>query len=121
MNAYAVFVIFLLVSIGVVGLTLGLNALLGPRVAPSATKLEPFECGAEPIQTRNVRKVSIKYYPVAIFFLLFDVETVLLFLWAGSSGERELATVSLVSFLFFMGTLVLAFVYLWKEGGLEWR
>jgi len=121
MNPYAVFLVFLIASIGVVGLTLGLNALLGPRVAPSAAKLEPFECGAEPIQQRNVRKLSIKYYPVAIFFLLFDVETVLLFIWAGSSGQPELATVSLVSFLFFMGTLVLAFVYLWKEGGLEWR
>jgi NADH-quinone oxidoreductase subunit A len=121
MNAYAVFLVFLLVAVGVVGLMLALNALLGPRVAPSATKLEPFECGAEPIQPRNVRKLSIKYYPVAIFFLLFDVETVLLFIWAGSSGQRELATVSLVSFLFFMGTLALAFVYLWREGGLEWR
>jgi len=121
MNPYGVFLVFLLVSIGVVGLTLGLNALLGPRVAPSAAKLVPFECGAEPIQPRNVRKLSIKYYPVAIFFLLFDIETVLLFIWAGSSGQRELATVSLVSFLFFMGALVLAFVYLWKEGGLEWR
>ena len=118
MNAYAVLLVFLLVSVGVVGLTLGLNALLGPRVAPSATKLEPFECGAEPIQPRNVRKLSIKYYPVAIFFLLFDVETVLLFIWAGSSGRPELATASLASFLFFMGALVLAFVYLWKEGGL---
>ena len=121
MNPYAIFLVFLLVSIGVVGLTLGLNALLGPRIAPTATKLEPFECGAVPIQTRNVRKLSIKYYAVAIFFLLFDIETVLLFIWAGSAGHRELATVSLASFLFFMGTLILTFAYLWKEGGLEWR
>ena len=121
MNPYAIFLVFLLVSIRVVGLTLALNALLGPRVTPSRAKLEPFECGATPIQTRNVRRLSVKYYPVAIFFLLFDVETVLLFIWAGSSGSRELATVSLASFLFFMGTLVLAFVYLWKEGGLEWQ
>ena len=121
MNPYAVFLVFLLVSIGVVGATLALNALLGPRVAPSATKLTAFECGAAPIQPRNVRRLSVKYYPVAIFFLLFDVETVLLFIWAGSSGHRELATVSLASFLFFMGTLVLTFAYLWREGGLEWR
>ena len=121
MNSYALFLVFLLVSVGVVGLTLGLNALLGPRVAASATKLKPFECGAEPIQTRNVRKLSIKYYAVAIFFLLFDIETVLLFIWAGSAGHRELAAVSLASFLFFMGTLVVTFAYLWKEGGLEWR
>ena len=120
-NPYGIFLVFLLVSIGVVGLTLGLNALLGPRVTPSETKLKPFECGAAPIQTRNVRKLSVKYYAVAIFFLLFDIETVLLFIWAGSSGNRELAAVSLLSFLFFMGTLVLAFAYLWKQGGLEWR
>jgi len=121
MNPYAIFLVFLLVSIGVVGLTLALNALLGPRVTPSRAKLEPFECGATPIQTRNVRRLSVKYYPVAIFFLLFDVETVLLFIWAGSSGSRELAAVSLASFLFFMGALALTFAYLWRQGGLEWR
>jgi NADH-quinone oxidoreductase subunit A len=120
-SAYAIFLVFLLVCVGVVGLTLGLNSLLGPRVAPTETKLRAFECGAPPIQTRNVRRLSVKYYPVAIFFLLFDVETVLLFIWAGSSGHRELAAVSVVSFLFFMGTLALTFVYLWKQGGLEWR
>ena len=121
MNPYAIFLVFMLVSIAVVGLTLGLNALLGPRVAPNPAKLEPFECGAEPIQPRNVRKLSIKYYPVAIFFLLFDVETVLLFIWAGSARQPELAVVSALSFLFFMGVLALAFVYLWKEGALEWQ
>ena len=57
MNPYAIFLVFLLVSIGVVGLTLALNALLGPRVKPSRTKLEPFECGAPPIQKRNVRRL----------------------------------------------------------------
>ena len=121
MNAYVLFLMFLLAALGVVGLTLALNVLLGPRVTPSATKLEPFECGAPPFQQRNVRRLSIKYYPIAIFFLLFDLETVLLFIWAGSSGHRELATLSLLSFLFFMGLLALAFVYLWKQGGLEWR
>ena len=121
MNPYALFFVFMLATLGVVGLTLGLNALLGPRIAPSAAKLEPFECGAEPVQHRNVRRISVKYYPIAIFFLLFDLETVLLFIWAGASGPRELAPISLVSFLFFMGVLVLAFAYLWKEGGLEWQ
>ena len=121
MNPYAIFLVFLLAALGVIGLTMALNALLGPRVAPSAAKLEAFECGAEPIQPRNVRRLSIKYYPVAIFFLLFDVETVLLFIWAGASGHPEAAAVSPGSFVFFMGTLTLAFAYLWKQGGLEWR
>lgn len=121
MNPYAVFSIYLLAVLGVVGLTLGLNALLGPRVVASAAKMQPFECGAEPIQQRNVRRLSVKYYPIAIFFLLFDLETVLLFIWVGSAGQPQLATASLLSFLFFMGVLALAFAYLWKQGALEWR
>ncbi len=121
MTAYAAFFIFLLLATGVIGLVVGLNALLGPRVKASAVKMEPFECGVAPIQQRNVRPLSIKYYPIAIFFLLFDLETVLLFIWAAASGQREMATLSLVSFLVFMALLALAFVYLWRDGGLEWK
>ena len=68
-----------------------------------------------------MRPLSIKYYPIAIFFLLFDLEAVLLFVWASSAGQRELATLSLVSFLVFMALLALAFAYIWRDGGLEWR
>ncbi len=121
MNPYVFFFIFLLATTGVVGLVVGMNALFGPRVKASAAKMEPFECGARPIQQRNVRPLSIKYYPIAIFFLLFDLETVLLFIWASATGQPELATLSLVSFLVFMALLTLAFVYIWRDGGLEWR
>ncbi len=121
MSPYLVFFVFLLASLGVVGAIVLLNALLGPKVKTSPLKEEPFECGSRPLQERNARPLSIKYYPVAILFLIFDVETVLLFIWALSTGNRELATVSLCSFFFFMGLLVLAFVYIWKEGALEWR
>ena len=118
MNPYATFLLYLLAS---VGLVLGINALVGPRPAANATKLEPFECGAEPVQHRNVRPLSIKYYPIAIFFLLFDLETVLLFVWAAAAGQAQVATLALVSFLVFMALLALAFVYLWRDGALEWR
>jgi NADH-quinone oxidoreductase subunit A len=121
MNANAAFFAYVLASLAVVGLIVGLNALLGPRVVTTPVKMEPFECGARPIQQRNVRPLSIKYYPIAIFFLLFDLETVLLFIWAMAAGNRELATVSFASFLFFMALLILAFLYLWRDGGLEWQ
>jgi NADH-quinone oxidoreductase subunit A len=121
MSPYATFFLYLLAAIGLVGLVLGLNALFGPRPVASAAKLEPFECGAEPMQHRNVRPLSIKYYPIAIFFLLFDLETVLLFVWAAAAGQARIATLALVSFLVFMGLLALAFVYLWRDGALEWR
>ena len=121
MTAYAAFLLYLAASVGLVGLIVGLNALLGPRPAPSQAKLEPFECGAAPQQRVNVRPLSIKYYPIAIFFLLFDLETVLLFIWAMAAGQAEIATLSLVSFLVFMALLAVVFVYLWRDGGLEWR
>jgi NADH-quinone oxidoreductase subunit A len=121
MNPYALFFLYLILAIGVVGAIVGLNALLGPRVRASAVKMEPFECGAAPLQTRNVRPLALKYYPMAVFFLLFDLETVLLFIWAASAGERDSATLSLVSFLVFMALLALVFAYLWRDGALRWR
>jgi NADH-quinone oxidoreductase subunit A len=121
MNPYLLFLMFLLLCTGVIGSVVGLNAWLGPRVRASAAKMEPFECGARPLQQRNVRPMSIKYYPIAIFFLLFDLESVLLFIWAATAGQREIATLSLVSFLVFMALLTLTFAYLWRDGALRWR
>jgi NADH-quinone oxidoreductase subunit A len=121
MNPYLLFLIFLLSATAVVGAVVGLNAWLGPRTVNSAAKLAPFECGTRPMQQRNVRPLSIKYYPIAIFFLLFDLETVLLFIWAATTGQRDIATLSLVSFLTFSALLALGFVYLWRDGALSWR
>jgi NADH-quinone oxidoreductase subunit A len=122
MTSYAALFIFLLACVALVALIIGLNAWLGPRPAQaSAAKLEPFECGVQPWQRSNVRPLSIKYYAIAIFFLLFDLETVLLFIWAAAAGQAEIATLALVSFLVFMSLLALAFAYLWRDGGLEWR
>lgn len=121
MTPYATLFLFLVACIGLVGIVVGLNALLGPRPAASAVKLEPFECGAEPAQRLNVRPLSIKYYPIAIFFLLFDLETVLLFVWASAVGPGAMATGTLVAFLVFMALLALVFAWLWRDGGLEWR
>lgn len=121
MSAYATFLLYLLASVGLVGLILGINAFFGPRPVASATKLEPFECGAEPLQHRNVRPLSVKFYPIAIFFLLFDLETVLLFIWAAAAGEARIATLALASFLVFMTLLGLALAWLWRDGALEWR
>ena len=117
MNAYVYLLVYLLATIGIVGMVLGLNALLGPRVAPSATKLEPFECGAPPIQPRNVRRLSIKYYPIAIFFLLFDLETVFLFVWA--LGAQPLTGFMVLTFFLFASLLVLILLYVYKQRLLE--
>lgn len=121
MNQYLAFFIFSGAAVGLVGVIVALNALLGPKCVATEVKLEPFECGSLPLDGRNARPISIKYYPVAIFFLLFDLETVLLFIWAVSAGNRDSATLSLCSFLFFAGVLALTFIYIWQDGGLEWN
>jgi NADH-quinone oxidoreductase subunit A len=112
MNQYAIFLLYLLAILGFVGFTLLLNRLLGPKPAPTAMKLEPFECGATAIDRVNVKAVPIKYYGVAIVFILFDLETVFLFIWA--LGAQPLNGLMLLIFGIFMALLVLILLYVWK-------
>jgi len=112
MNPYAVFLLYLLAILGFVGFTLLANRLLGPKPDNSALKLEPFECGAEPVETVNVKAVPIKYYAVAIMFVLFDLETVFLFIWA--IGAQPLTGFMLITFGIFVFLLVLILLYVYK-------
>ncbi len=117
MNPYAIFVLYLLAILGFVGVTLLMNRVLGPKPVASAMKLEPFECGATAIDTRNVRAVPIKYYAVAIVFILFDLETVFLFIWA--LGAQPITGFTLLLFGFFVFLLVLILLYVYRARLLE--
>ena len=117
MSPYVVFLLYMLAILGFVGFTLLLNALLGPKSRPNAIKLEPFECGATPIDLSNVKAVPAKYYAVAIVFILFDLETVFLFLWA--LGAQPLTGALLAAFGVFMLLLVFIVLYVWRTGLLE--
>jgi len=117
MNAYFSFLVYLVAILGFVAVTLWMNRVLGPKPEPTALKLEPFECGATPIQTDNMRAVPVKYYGIAVVFILFDLETVFLYLWA-------LAAQPLTSFMFgtfavFTLLLVVIMLYVWRTGLLE--
>jgi len=112
-NPYVVFVLYLLAILGFVGFTLLLNRVLGPKPAASAVKREPFECGATLIDSVNVRAVPIKYYAVAIAFLLFDLETVFLFVWA--LGAQPLSGFMVFTFFLFVALLVLILLYVYKQ------
>ena len=116
-NPYVVFVLYLLAILGFVGFTLFLNRMLGPKPVASAVKREPFECGATLIDSVNVRAVPIKYYAVAIVFVLFDLETVFLFVLA--LGAQPLTGFMLSTFLLFVGLLVLLLLYVYKARLLE--
>jgi NADH-quinone oxidoreductase subunit A len=117
LNPYVVFLLYLLAILSFVAVTLALNALLGPKPRASAVKLEPFECGATPISTVNVKAVPIKYYAIAVVFILFDLETVFLFILA--LGAQPVTGFMLFTFLLFVGLLVLLLLYVYKAGLIE--
>jgi len=117
MNPYVVFLLYLMAILGFVAVTLLLNRLLGPKPASSEIKLEPFECGATPVDPVNVKAVSVKYYAIAVVFILFDLETVFLFVWA--LGAQPLTTFMLVTFAIFVFLLVLVLLYVYKARLIE--
>ena len=116
-NPYIVFVLYLVAILGFVGFTLFLNRVLGPKPAPSAMKLDAFECGATAIDPVNVRPIPVKYYAVAIAFLLFDLETVFLFVWA--LGAQPLTGFMVLTFFLFVALLVLMLLYVYQQRLLE--
>ena len=117
MNAYLSFLIYLLVILGFVALTLWMNSILGPKPEATALKLEPFECGATPVQQDNTHAVPVKYYAIAVLFILFDLETVFLFLWA--LGAQPLTSFMLATLGLFILLLVVIMLYVWRAGLLE--
>ena len=117
MSSYVNFSLWFVAILGFVGVTLMMNRYLGPQPKASPVKLEPFECGATPVDARNVKAVPAKYYAVAIVFILFDLETVFLFIWA--LGSQPLNGFLLLTFGFFIFLLLLMLAYVWKSRLLE--
>ena len=94
----------------------GISRLLGVH-RPDSEKLSPYECGFEAFEDARM-KFDVRYYLVAILFILFDLEIAFLFPWA--IVLRELGMFGLLSMLVFLAVLVVGFVYEWKKGALEW-
>ena len=117
MTSYVAFFLYLVAILGFVAFTLLLNRLLGPKPAASAVKLEPFECGATPFDPTNVRAVPVKYYAIAVLFILFDLETVFLVVWA--LGAQPLTAFMLFTLLLFVFLLVLILAYVYRARLLE--
>ncbi len=117
MNPYIIFMLYLVAIVTFVALVLGLNRLLGPKPVNNALKMEPFECGVTQNDVVNVKAVSIKYYGVAILFILFDLETMFLFIW--SLGAQPVTGFLLFTFFLFVSLLVLTLLYVYKARLLE--
>jgi len=110
--------IFLMMGAGVAfgAVMMKLNEWLGPR-RPNKEKLSTYESGMEPVRTARER-FSVKFYLVALLFIIFDIEVVFLYPWAVSF--RDLSTDAHVAMLFFIVALILGLVYEWRKGALEW-
>jgi NADH-quinone oxidoreductase subunit A len=98
--------------------SLGLSSLLRPR-RPTAAKLSPYECGIEPERLPKGERFSVKFYVVAMLFIIFDIETIFLFPWA--IGVRRLGLFGLGEMAVFIGLVFVAYVYVWRLGGLDWK
>jgi NADH-quinone oxidoreductase subunit A len=98
-------------------LSLAASALLRPS-RPTPAKLAPYECGIEPERLPKGERFSVRFYVVAMLFIIFDVETIFLFPWA--VGFRRLGLFGLVEMAIFIGLVFVAYVYVWSRGGLDW-
>jgi len=115
--AYFSILVFIVLAIimGVVALSAG--KIFGKRV-PSNAKDGPYECGFDPLETTRL-PFDVRYYLVAILFILFDLETAFLFPWA--FVLRHLNGPGFWSAIIFLAVLIVGFVYEWKKGALEWQ
>jgi NADH-quinone oxidoreductase subunit A len=107
------------IALGVVPVMLGggLTRLLGVH-RPDAEKLSPYECGFEAFEDARM-KFDVRYYLVAILFILFDLEIAFLFPWA--IVLQEIGFFGFMAMMVFLGILIVGFIYEWKKGALEWE
>jgi NADH-quinone oxidoreductase subunit A len=124
---YAPIGIMFLVAVGFGGSQLLITQLIGPRKR-TATKLMPYECGKDPVGSARDR-FSIKFYTVAVIFLLFDIEVLFIIPFAVAfksliSAEKisgtAFGTIALLEILVFLATLVVGYIYVWKKGTFDW-
>ncbi len=97
--------------------SLAASSLLRPS-RPTPEKLAPYECGIEPLRLPAGERFSVRFYLVAMLFIIFDVEVIFLFPWAVAA--RELGVFGLVEIAVFLGLVLVAYVYVWRGGGLDW-
>lgn len=117
LDQYLPVILFILVGAGVGIVPQVLGFLLGPN-RPDAAKNSPYECGFEAFEDARM-KFDVRYYLVAILFILFDLEIAFLFPWA--VALRDIGTAGFLAMMMFLGILVVGFVYEWKKGALDWE
>ena len=124
---YAPIALMFLVAIGFAASQLLVTQLIGPRKR-TATKLMPYECGKDPVGSARDR-FSIKFYTVAVIFLLFDIEVLFIIPFAVAfksllaeeqASGIAFGTIAFIEILVFLATLVVGYIYVWKKGTFDW-
>ncbi len=118
LSDYLPIVILAAVSLVFAVASLTASSLLRPS-RPTPAKLSPYECGIEPERLPQGERFPVKFYLVAMMFIIFDIETIFLFPWAVTF--RRLGLFGLGEMAVFIALVFVAYVYVWKKGGLEWE
>lgn len=117
LSEYFPILVFIAIG-GVIALAMVGGSLLAAQQKPYAEKLSPYECGFEPFDDAR-RKFDVRFYLVAILFIIFDLEVAFLFPWAVSLSDIGLF--GFLSVLGFLAVLTVGFIYEWCKGALEWE
>jgi len=116
MDGFLPILIMIGLGVGFAGGSVALSQLLGPR-KPTPEKSAPYECGMPAVGDARERQ-SVKFYMVAMIFLLFDIEIAFLYPWA--LALRELGMVGLLQIVTFFALLVTGYIYVWRKGAFDW-
>jgi NADH-quinone oxidoreductase subunit A len=117
LDQYLPVLLFILVGLGVGVAPQLIGYLLGPK-RPDEAKNSPYECGFEAFEDARM-KFDVRYYLIAILFILFDLEIAFLFPWA--LALKEIGFIGFVDMMIFLAILVAGFVYMWVKGALDWE
>ena len=117
LEQYFPILLFILFGLALGAVMLGVGRMVSPN-RPDPEKLSPYECGFEAFEDARM-KFDVRYYLVAILFILFDLEIAFLFPWA--VVLPDIGHFGFVAMLLFLAILVVGFIYEWKKGALEWE
>jgi NADH-quinone oxidoreductase subunit A len=117
LNQYLPVLVMTVAAIGTAVGMIVLTSVIGPK-KEFEDKMEPFECGVSPVASPQAR-FSVRFYIIAMLFILFDIEAVFLFPWA--AVFKELGMFGFVEMMLFITVLVVGLAYIWKKGALEWE
>ena len=116
LTRYFPILLFIVIALAFGVATLVLSYLVQPKY-PEAEKLSAYECGSEPFSDARM-PFPVRYYIFAMLFVIFDIEVIFLYPWA--LVFKQIGLIGLVEMMIFIGLFVVAYVYAWKKGALEW-